>query len=927
MLRFTEEETRILKKYISDRELCNSLALIRRLMENIWAADAPRILGYPDHGEEHSVRVACFAEKLLQVNPGAEFSEHEIYLLLAGIYLHDIGMQCDIVRYPEVKKKAESLGAMFKVEFTSKAASVYSQEVQIEIRKNYHYLSAGWIDYLYEKNDYAIKSIPYDLVDDLIDICKFHSKLPIIDCPDLFNHNPSNRKKLIAALLRFADELDISIGYTNIEAAKIFSMYEYNRWLQSYTTVSFTGSNKVLMKMRLHPEDFKLYGSFLRDKFINGFKDANEPVLDVLAEEGIPIIIDTKSGVELHKRVEKFPLEISTLFNEMIQKIESDGTSRRCDVAKTTNPLTEARTKDGDMPRAVIFTALPVEYKAVRDHLKCLEEKLHSQGTIYERGIFSSNDQEWDVGIAEIGQGNEQTALEVERAIQYFNPNIILFVGVAGGIKDVKLGDVVVASKVYGYELGKAGDTFQPRPEVGSPDYKLISRAKAEARKDDWLRRLSELVPNSNPNVFIKPIAAGGKLLNSTRSAVYKFIKSNYGDTLAIEMEGYGFLKAAYANPQVDALVIRGISDLIDEKEKADKAGFQEIASCNASAFAFEILAKTYFEPIYLEQPKIPDKLSHGSTTDCDEKIQNMKTYEISGINGIPKPSISSSEGNKIMSSFEYDVFICHSSMDKPVIAALIEDFKKENITYWIDAEQINFGHFVTQKIEDGLKNSRYVIPCLSKNLSTSGWSRAEYSSILNAEFSGNSERIVIPLKLDNCEESDIPLLLNDKKRVTYSNKTEFKEFVEFLRSKNVESHETIDSYRKVKRITSKEKEHESIIKTVNLGEIQSKGEKQEIIERLKEFYYPLCECLNYRIRTNSEDWNSFRSELKRLSNFQYLAGHEIKDGYANLKSQVSFHSLNDGEDIIRFDSLRIELLKLVERDIDRLEKKIRIKD
>lgn len=250
---------------------------------------------------------------------------------------------------------------------------------------------------------------------------------------------------------------------------------------------------------------------------------------------------------------------------------------------------------------AVIFTALPVEYKAVRSHLKFLEEKVHPQGTIYEQGIFSSSGQSWNVGIAEIGEGNEQTALEVERAIQYFNPRIILFVGVAGGVKDVKIGDVVVATKVYGYESGKAGNTFEPRPQLGLPDYGLINRAKAEARKDDWLQRLGERAPSPYPKVFVKPIAAGNKVLSSTRSAVCKLIKSNYGDTLAVEMEGYGFLKAAYANSRVTALLIRGISDLLNKKEEADKAGSQETASINASAFAFEVLAKSYIEPVDLE--------------------------------------------------------------------------------------------------------------------------------------------------------------------------------------------------------------------------------------------------------------------------------------------------------------------------------------
>lgn len=283
-------------------------------------------------------------------------------------------------------------------------------------------------------------------------------------------------------------------------------------------------------------------------------------------------------------------------------------------------------TTEVEKPVAVIFTALPVEYTAVRSHLKKIEEIVHPKGTIYEKGIFSSNGQSWDVSIVEIGEGNEQTALEVERAIQYFNPIIILFVGVAGGVKDVKIGDVVVASKVYGYESGKAGDKFELRPQLGLPNYGLINRAKAEARKDDWLQRLGEQVPSTCPNVFVKPIAAGEKVLSSTRSAVHKLIKSNYGDTLAVEMEGYGFLKAAYSNSSVSALLIRGISDLINDKEEADKGGSQRIASINASAFAFEVLAKSYNESINFGQQKRPDE----SSTEKSNTFPNSITERIS---------------------------------------------------------------------------------------------------------------------------------------------------------------------------------------------------------------------------------------------------------------------------------------------------------
>ena len=83
--------------------------------------------------------------------------------------------------------------------------------------------------------------------------------------------------------------------------------------------------------------------------------------------------------------------------------------------------------------------------------------------------------------------------LPLNEAITYFDPEVILFVGVAGGVKEknVKIGDVVAVNKAYGYESGKAHDTgFLTRPEVGICSYRLVERAKAEARKRTWLQRI-----------------------------------------------------------------------------------------------------------------------------------------------------------------------------------------------------------------------------------------------------------------------------------------------------------------------------------------------------------------------------------------------------------------------------------------------------
>lgn len=107
----------------------------------------------------------------------------------------------------------------------------------------------------------------------------------------------------------------------------------------------------------------------------------------------------------------------------------------------------------------IVLTALPVEFKAVMRYLEEVKELVHPSGTIYHQGTFVGAHQTWRVAVAEIGMGGTTAATEAEKAIQFFHPQIAFFVGVAGGLKDVRRGDVVVATKVYAYEGGKAGTT------------------------------------------------------------------------------------------------------------------------------------------------------------------------------------------------------------------------------------------------------------------------------------------------------------------------------------------------------------------------------------------------------------------------------------------------------------------------------------
>jgi nucleoside phosphorylase len=258
----------------------------------------------------------------------------------------------------------------------------------------------------------------------------------------------------------------------------------------------------------------------------------------------------------------------------------------------TASVATHAAEHSATGPRAVVLTAIPVEYLAVRAHLHDLREQVHPFGAVYERGSFSTPTTAWDVLLVEAGAGNDGVAAMATQAINYFSPDIMFFVGVAGGIKDVRLGDVVVATKVYGYEYGKEEDIFKTRPSVFHSTFRMEQRAKAEARRSDWLQRLAPLLPALPPRVFVAPIAAGNKVIASTASPVFKLLRSHFNDAIAVEMEGHGFLAVAHATSHIEAVVVRGISDLLDNKTQADSANFQELAACYASAFAFELLAK-----------------------------------------------------------------------------------------------------------------------------------------------------------------------------------------------------------------------------------------------------------------------------------------------------------------------------------------------
>ncbi|EJP18328.1 phosphorylase family protein [Leptospira interrogans str. FPW2026] len=230
-----------------------------------------------------------------------------------------------------------------------------------------------------------------------------------------------------------------------------------------------------------------------------------------------------------------------------------------------------------------------LEQEAVVSRLSEVKIDEHPiSGTKYKVGILDSQGRKLKIAVGRSNQTNVNAGIETERMIQLFNPSHIFFVGIAGGLKDVSIGDIVIGSEVVGYERGKVEIEFLPRIKFSSSSYDLEMRAVDFSSSPEWEKRSKQIVNTMFKNkisVFSGTIVSGEKVLASTKSDLYNFIKVNFSHALAIEMEGLGFLEACRHYSLIKSLIIRGISDLLDGKGKSDNEGSQYYAANNAAEF------------------------------------------------------------------------------------------------------------------------------------------------------------------------------------------------------------------------------------------------------------------------------------------------------------------------------------------------------
>ena len=109
---------------------------------------------------------------------------------------------------------------------------------------------------------------------------------------------------------------------------------------------------------------------------------------------------------------------------------------------------------------------------------------------------------------------------------------------------------------------------------------------------------------------------------------------------------------------------------------------------------------------------------------------------------------------NQETEKFTYDVFISHSSKDKPAVRELAQRLKDDGLRVWFDEWEIKPGDMIGLKIEQGLEQSRTLVLVMSANAFASDWVTLERHTAMFRDPT-NALRRFIPLRLDDAEIKD----------------------------------------------------------------------------------------------------------------------------------------------------------------------------
>ena len=134
--------------------------------------------------------------------------------------------------------------------------------------------------------------------------------------------------------------------------------------------------------------------------------------------------------------------------------------------------------------------------------------------------------------------------------------------------------------------------------------------------------------------------------------------------------------------------------------------------------------------------------------------------------------------GNNVLSEQtieEYDVFISHAWEDKDdFVDELVDEMRKAGITVWYDTTKISWGDSMRQRIDEGLRRSKFGVVVLSPNYIAEGkyWTKAELNGLFQLESINGKTLLPIWYNLNKQDVINFSPIIADKKAMTTASMT-----------------------------------------------------------------------------------------------------------------------------------------------------------
>lgn len=290
---------------------------------------------------------------------------------------------------------------------------------------------------------------------------------------------------------------------------------------------------------------------------------------------------------------------------------------------KDSKNINEDKNEKVDSIDIALITILPEEYEAVLKYLdnhrsapSTNEQKNLNAWTIGE--IKSSNHaRPYKVVVAMAGKAGNTAGYQVTKAtIDRWRPRYALLIGIAGGLssRQIKKGDVVISTIIWGYEYGKVDNGFIPRHNYTFPtDNPLVTSAQAFAiTNPQWVEHIKATAPDScSPSLKAGIVGSGDKVIDNLDDPYVLSILQAEPKIIAVEMEGAGSAAAIKSIVEegraIGFTMIRGISDLpkganpttesTHPTQTDERDAWKQYASESAACFATHLIRYRWTEP------------------------------------------------------------------------------------------------------------------------------------------------------------------------------------------------------------------------------------------------------------------------------------------------------------------------------------------